>query len=265
VNNAQLARAVLQQIAYDLRAAVYEEPDDDSGSLDPAASTGGEDVGTDTGTGAGDGTGVTSTGDDTSTADDSTSDLTSSTVASVPGLYGNQSELRINVRGNFPHPLRYDAIVAAGSDPLVENLVSVDQVVTYYLRTSSAGELAGTPLESPLADQNQQTMILVRRVQKRAEAEYDSALGGSTMQQAGEQLLSDRVVALEFAYHDGYDWIDSWDSELDGGLPLAVQMTVTIADSSDQDSVITLDNIFQTKVALPTAVVPDDTASMEGF
>ena len=78
---------------------------------------------------------------------------------------------------------------------------------------------------------------------------------------AGEQLMSDRVVGLEFAYHDGFDWIGSWDSELDGGLPIAVQVTVTIADPSDDESVITMDNVFQIKVALPTAVLPDDTSA----
>ena len=161
VTNAQVARAVLQQIAIDLRSAIYEEADDASGSLDPEDSTTTADIG-DTGD-----TSTSSADGDTATSGETT-DLADSTIASVPGLYGNESQLRVDVHGNFPHPLRYDSIVQAGGDPLLENLVSVDQVVSYYLRSASSSELVGTPLESVTTDQSQQTTILVRRVQKRA-------------------------------------------------------------------------------------------------
>ena len=98
-----------------------------------------------------------------------------------------------------------------------------------------------------------QVTILVRRVQKRAEAELDSSIGGGTDSQRGEQLLSDHVVSISFQYHDGFGWTDSWDTELDG-LPLAIQLTVTVADPTDDESEITEDNIFRTTVAVPTAV-----------
>lgn len=259
VTNAHLGRAVLQQIATDLRGAIYEEPSDDSGSIAPDdGSSAGEDA-------AGAGAGAdTSTADDTATDDGGAEDLTTEAVSSVPGIYGTATELRLDVRGNFTHPLRYDAIVEAGGDPLLENLLSVDQVVTYYLRSASASELAGTPLEMPGGALNDQSLILVRRVQKRAEAEFESSIGGESFGGA-EQLLSDRVVAIEFAYHDGYDWTDSWDSELDGGLPLAVQVTVTVADPNDTDSEITMDNIFQIRVALPTAEAVDDSTLTGGI
>lgn len=268
VINSQLARAVLHRITADLQAAIYEEPEEDE-SLAPEGDLGGGLSATATETSS-TSAGTTATNSGTasegSPAESGTSaDLTTSSVATVPGLFGTLTELRIDVQGTFPHPLRYDAIVDAGGDPLVENLTSVDRVITYYLRTSSASELAGTPLESPDSRQNQQTMILIRRVQKRAEAELDAAIGGGTSASAGEQLLSDQVVGLEFNYHDGYDWTDSWDSEEMGGLPIAVQITVTIADPGDDQSVISEDNIFQAKVALPTAVIPDDTTSGEAY
>ena len=255
VTNAQFARAVLQQITGDLRSAIYEEPSEDEASLDPL-----DDTLADTADLEGDLPADETTSDLTDGVSTAALDLTNSTVAAVPGVYGNLTEVRIDVRGKIPFPLRYDTMVNAGADPITEGLLSVDRVITYYLRPATATELAGTPLEMPADDFGQDTTILVRRVQTRAEAAYESSLGGQASTQAGEQLLCDRIVALEFNYHDGYDWTDSWDSELQGGLPIAVQITITVADPNNEDAI---GSIFQTRVALPTAIYPDATATTE--
>jgi len=262
VSNAQIARAVLRVMADDIRATFTEEADDGNASLSAEGTEFADDISAGTGEGTAN-TNTTATDGETGVSDAS-ADLTNAAVASVPGVYGNESELRLDVRGAFAHPVRYDAIIEAGGDPFVNNLVSVDRVVTYYLRTSDPSELAGTPLESPAASTTDQSTILVRRIQKRAEAELDSAMSGGADAQSGEQLLSDYVVGLSFQYHDGLDWTDSWDSELDG-LPIAIQVTVTVADPTDDQSTINEDNIFRMTVALPTAAPSEDATTTTGI
>ena len=271
VSNAQIARAVLRVMADDIRATFTEEADDGNDSLAPedgtdgaGAAGAGEGAGTGEGAGADTGNTNTTATDGETGVSEASVDLTNTGVAAVPGVYGNTTELRLDVRGAFAHPVRHDAIVEAGGDPFVDNLVSVDRVVTYYLRTSDAFELSGTPLESPAASTDQAT-IFVRRIQKRAEAELDAEIGGVANAQTGEQLLSDRIVAIGFQYHDGLDWTDSWDSELDG-LPIAIQVTVTVvADPSDDEAVITEDNIFRITVALPMVAPTEDTETAAGI
>lgn len=263
VSNAQIARAVLRVVANDIRATFTEEADDGNDSLAPdegIGAAGGDAAAGGEGAGAG-ATSTTATDGETGVSEASV-DLTNAGVAAVPGVYGNTTELRLDVRGAFAHPVRHDAIVEAGGDPFVDNLVSVDRVVTYYLRSSDAFELAGTPLESPIASSDQ-AIIFVRRIQKRAEAELDAAIGGVANAQSGEQLLSDRIVAIGFQYHDGLDWTDSWDSELDG-LPIAIQVTVTVVtDPSDDEEVITEDNIFRITVALPMVAPSEDSTATD--
>lgn len=260
VVNAQVARVILQRIATDLRGAYLAQEEATNDSL--AIGDGTDDLAADGGLG----TDVDASGS-TDEAFDATLDLTGSTVQVQPGLYGNATELQVDVLGQFAKPIRYDMLVDAGVDPLSANLLSEPKVITYYLRSADDSELIGTPLESIILSDSGRKMILSRRVQTRAQAVFDTASVGIGNMQAGEQLLSDQVVSIEFAYHDGYDWLDSWDSSLMGGLPVAVNITLTIVDETATDnsdnSTLTQDNVFQQTVRIPAAeLLTDDTETM---
>jgi len=43
-----------------------------------------------------------------------------------------------------------------------------------------------------------------------------------------EELSLPEAVAMEFSYFDGTEWLESWDSESDGGLPKAIEITLTL-------------------------------------
>jgi hypothetical protein len=256
VVNAQVARVVLQRIADDLQASYYgsvTEGGDNAASSDlgggAAAGGEGDDLSADS---------------DLDAAIDPTADLTGSTVQSTPGVYGNQYELQIDVWGQFAKPVRFDMLTSAGVDPMSANLLSDPKTVTYYLRAADESELAGTPLQSVQGLSGRKT-ILARRMQSRAQATFDTNSIGVGDSQMGEQLLSDQVIAIEFAYHDGYDWLDLWDSSLNGGLPIAISITITVIDETATDNVdlneLTTDNIFQRIVRLPTAEMPEEDTS----
>lgn len=249
VVNAQTARVILHRIANDLRGA-YNPPDEGEGGGDLAPDAGGGDD-----LSAGDGT----TGTETEVSD-ATFDLASTTVQPTPGVYGNANEIQIDVFGQYANPVRYDMLTNAGFDPMASNLLSDPKVVTYYLRAADGSELSGTPLQSDGDSISVRKTILARRVQGRAQASYDTAMAGMGDAQSGEQMLSDQVVSIQFAYHDGYDWLDEWDSSLNGGLPVAVSITLTVVDEAATDSTdvntLTEDNIYTLTVRLPAAEAP---------
>ena len=252
VTNAQVARVILQRIATDIRAAYQaaEEEEPASSSLDDGTE------------GTEDGAATT----DTST--DTTADLTNATVQAVPGLYGNSAELQIDVLGSFAQPIRYDSLISSGVDALSANLLSDPKVVTYYVRTADDAELVGTPLEAvEQSSSSSRKSILVRRVQSRSAALFESAYGSSaTVGGGGEQLLSDQVISIQFEYHDGYGWTDIWDSSTMGGLPIMVRVTAAVTDAASAEesstTAISDENLYQVTVRIPAAEIPQDTTGL---
>ena len=75
--------------------------------------------------------------------------------------------------------------------------------------------------------------------------------------------MSDQVVFLQFTYFDGFDWLDSWDSSLDGGLPMAVNISIAVVSESEAADVdlnsLSTDSLFEQTVYLPTAELPETT------
>ncbi len=264
VAEAQVGRAVLRRIAEDVRGGFYPPADD---SADSSGAAGGA---TGSGTGAGgtgdaaggttDGTG--STGDSTFDSSDDTStvsateNIAGTAVQSSPGLYGNQYELQVDVSRD-PRPDQYDALVAAGIDPRVVNIGADLTTISYYMRPLGAGETAEASALSSSAGSSGN--VLIRRVVNRAEALLSTVLGDTGALSQGEQVLADDVLSIEFLYFDGLEWWTDWDSGLQGGLPMAVSITVVVAsgeartDSQSGSTDAIGGATYQLTVHLPTA------------
>ncbi|MCZ6658663.1 MAG: hypothetical protein O7C67_15330 [Gammaproteobacteria bacterium] len=260
VVNAQVARAVLQYMAKDIRFAMYSQAKDDGGG-------GSDDLSEGSGDGSGDdlGGGGDSLGNEDFIA---TADLTTNAVQPTPGLYGNAYELQVDVQGRFVRPVKYDTLAATGISLQSANLLSDPKTVTYYLRPSDPGELVGTPLQLFDATAEGQRSVLIRRVQSRAEAVYAATYGDAGSLVQGEQLLSDQIVSMTFAYFDGFEWLDEWDSAIYQGLPLAVQITIVVVDAEESAGGVpvdmTTDNLYQLTVNLPLADASGGSSSI-GF
>jgi len=57
-------------------------------------------------------------------------------------------------------------------------------------------------------------------------------LSSSTVE-PDEEVICRAVRGFDIKYYDGYDWTDYWDSSAqDNSLPLAVEVTITLADTS---------------------------------
>lgn len=254
VEEAMVARAVLRHIATDLRNAVLYEPIDVSGvqgmvegadldalggAIDSMGDTG--DAGGTDDRGMGD---VPDSGgtDDMSGAEDMSAGLdemaSENTVdiagtiepTSVPGLFGNQYELQVDV-SHLPRVDQYEAALTAMAQGATPDIVSDVKTVAYFLQTDESQAVSVGLADTPTAIGSG----LVRRQMDRAMTSFASQSGTLDPSAGGGSLLAPEVNYLEFRYFDGLEWQVEWDSEALGGLPVAIEITIGIDPTGGQN------------------------------
>ncbi len=251
---AQLARALLRRMADDLRAAVQYQVIDFS-SLQSVAPGGTEDLGDlplEDNPSDGDGdfeNGEQGAGEDPTggflpgedAAPSASQDIAATAApAAVPGVYGNQYELQIDV-SRLPRPDEYQGVMAldAGASPL--QIPSDVKTVSYFLRPPDDAQAAAPTTQGGFADEAPQGG-LVRRELDRAVARLASDSGDGALLDATGDVLAPEVTGLEFRYFDGTQWLFDWDSDAMGGLPAAVEIAIAITPrrflESDENSLL---------------------------
>lgn len=237
IRQTQLAAAVMQMIEDDLRATIHSEPIDTAPLATLLASSTG---------GGGNPTGDASAEDLAAAGLDSESDTTESgmtgdsagtmdlttgvAVLKTPGLIGNQFQIQLDL-SRLPRLEEYVQLLD-GSNTEIDDVPSDIKTVAYFVQ--EAGTLGG------VQDQLQQLTSgvlesddnggLVRRALDRAATNYATLNGNTvTLNQTGD-LLAPEIQAIEFQYWDGITWQLEWNSDEFGELPLAVQITLYMAD-----------------------------------
>ena len=246
VEEAQLARVLLCRIANDLRGAVPYDPLDIEGLVaEVAASTSGSaeevmaqygDTASPTGednSSPTDSSDKSSEGGQDSASEASGSELTedlgldettgsgeSALPRSVPGVYGESDWLQVDV-GRLPRLDQFDYLLAATAGSTTVDRLSDVKTITYYVipPENDAVDLSddGTELSGGL----------VRRELDRAVSSYGSE-SGQPDTDSDATPLAPEVSAIAFRYSDGTEWVDSWDSDEAGALPVAVEITLSI-------------------------------------
>jgi hypothetical protein len=298
IEEAQLARALLRRMADDIRGTVLHNPVDASklvpttsgtgttsategaasaetastagsasgASLDPtqiATTTGSSTTNGSTTDGS---TTMTDGSESGTTAVDDTTDLSTAAPQTTPGLYGNSTQLQIDV-SRLPRIDQYLAVAYqdntvanqnAGSTP-VDHLSDLRNVA-YYISSDSASisgnptSISGNSTMNPgSANSTQQTCSgLVRRDMDRASVLYASQTGATTDMNAAGKPIAPEVESIQFAYYDGTEWLSSWDSTQNGGLPLAVQITLAITRPANRNGEIPPPGVYSLLVSIPT-------------
>jgi prepilin-type N-terminal cleavage/methylation domain-containing protein len=302
LEESQLARAVLRIIADDIRGVVLPYEQDIStveslmsgtadSLLEQAGVGGGDITGPDVPEGGGEGgdAGMDPMGDaglgdatDLGAADEvsqNTVDLASgSTLPTQPGIYGNQYELQLDI-SRLP---RIDELQAAysTSDVMTEMDVPSDiKSVTYYVMSDQTG-YASTGLESAvsLSEERDPSIVgrgLVRRQLDRAVTQWAMTNGTTAGVINAGEVLAPEVIGIEFAYFDGLEWRTEWDSEAEGGSPMAIQIILAITSDEARGlpastnveegiQVTTEGNVryYHLVVHIPTAKPLEDTSDM---
>lgn len=258
IEQAQLARTLLRIIADDIRGSVASYEQDLSGveklladSAEGAASGALDDAGLE---------GIDEELDvDAFLEEDSTNTIdlaAGETLPSTPGIYGNQYELQIDV-SRLPRIHEYQQLLAVDPADAMLDLPSDVKTVTYYVQDSgllAAGEVAGPVPALGVTAQNG----LVRREMDRSVTQWALQNGNLTgMQQTGD-VIAPEVVGLEMSYFDGYEWRLEWDSEVEGTLPMAIQIVLVMKPPADPTTAgdVMLDestlNYYRLVVRIPT-------------
>jgi hypothetical protein len=149
-------------------------------------------------------------------------------LTTMPGIYGNQYELQIDV-SRLPRVDQYmQSPDARGS---LIDVPSDTKTVTYFVHTGI--DAASAAALDPLARSGTAaTSGLVRRQLDRAVTQAAILHGGAAgLMQAGD-LLAPEVVSIEFQYYDGLQWRWEWDTQVEQALPLAIQILLGVAPVS---------------------------------
>jgi hypothetical protein len=278
VRRVQLAAAVLQMLADDLRAAVHSEPFDASvlesflaaaagqaisQAIDPAAS---EVLGLDS-----DMLG-SAVLEEPSLPPEAMDLQTSMLTLQRPGLIGNQFELQFDI-SRLPRLEQWQQTLGATAGEVVD-VPSDLKTVTYYVQ--DPGNLSGVPDElqsylpvQTLAVGEAAPGGLVRRQLDRAANKWAiESTGTGSLLSTGE-LVAAEIAGLEFSYFDGLQWQPFWNSDQRQTLPVAIEIKLTMAPlSSDGESTLATDStarVFTQIIALPAGrPAPLDTMSTGG-
>ena len=297
IEEAQLARAVLRRIADDLRAVVVDRPIDFS-SVEQLAKL--SEAGS---------AGQSQGSADSEEADDSESAasqiVNSSLLPTTPGVYGNAYELQVDI-SRIPRYEEY-AVVEQYNDLQGMRLLSDVKTVSYFLLGQSglgASSLSTTSLSSSSrsassfsslngqsANNNSTNYAMLglppgqplqglgRRIVDRSATRYALNNADFSFLDQQTELFAPEVTFIQFRYFDGLQWLNEWDTEQLGGIPLAVEIVLAVqpreeatrdgllrqSPASSQESVWQLDpnHVYRLVVNLPAAELIDTTAATE--
>ena len=265
VRQAQLARAVLNMIAEDVRTTVRYQAFDTSGlaqllSSDSGsgggggsgggASSGGGGAGAGAGGGAGSssaassgaassGAAPSSGGSSSGGAGGSSSGSSESTTPAPlpPGIYGSSTSIEIDL-SRLPRPDEYYPKMANTSTGSIGDMPSDVKTVGYYVQSprtdgvlDSLGQLSQQAIGVNAAVATTPNGGLVRRSVDRAVTQYAYENGQSSQLQRTGDLIAPEVIALEFQYFDGTTWQTQWDGSQQG-LPHVVKITIAMQRES---------------------------------
>jgi len=228
VESAQLARALLDQIADDFASARLTAPAAGtafaSGSGQPAG--GGDQGSAGFGTGASTGAGFGAAGGTSPGA------TPPPTMATVQGVYGTADVVRIDrlplanwertarqvevqetsSAADLPVSVRYFFIDAKRMSP--EQLAQRGLSAVDVQDTSVAG----------LYRESQPTVAVA------AQGDATVPASGAASPDAAVELLAPEVASFALSYFDGQDFVEEWDAVRDGGLPRGVEIRLTLVE-----------------------------------
>ena len=246
VAEAQLARALLEKIARDIRNAVVSvrreslkvDTDGMAGTL-----FGSQASGVDSSSLAADAGYQLLDADSVTTQEDTMAGTT-------PGVYGDLEWLQIDT-ARLPRGENFQSkVTRAGTSPLADRL-SASKTVLYYLgEETGTGSRSTKEIDDALGalgysyERGLPKCGLYRREMDRLATEYMVNEGLETEQEEYDELLAPEVEAVEFLYFDPTlestsrtgtgqgDWVETWDTDENGGLPTAIRITIWIRRQS---------------------------------
>ena len=154
-----------------------------------------------------------------------------------------------------------DAETASDRDMISFVAIVEPRLNDYYMQLGELEELMDEEEENPLPsdlariiyyvganpeDETAESLLRVEATNLDVEELEDmmaELLGSAPSEEVQEELQSsilvDYVAGLNIRYFDGEDWVDMWDMEEAGGLPSAVELTLSITDADTREKTLT--------------------------
>jgi hypothetical protein len=152
---------------------------------------------------------------------DGESTASTSAATSVVGLYGTVNELRFDI-SRLPRVDQYQSLMAGG-DLSATDIPSDIKTVVYFVQDEGSALGGGAAPTSTGFGRG-----LMRAELDRAVSAWAEMNGDTTSAYSSAKLLAEEVTAIEFQYFDGTAWTEEWDSGEMGGLPVAVEIFLTL-------------------------------------
>lgn len=239
----QVARAVFARLSTDIRSVQFVAPDLETAELEDS-----EDA------------------EDAEDSEDleSTSSSDLSLIGSL-GVIGTATRLTLHV--SKPVPPRKFSVSDDGDSVLFE---SEQRSVTWFLADFSGGELEGMAagrfsddpaiIAAGLLDNQVDgaPLGLARADVDRLAGTIDDPSDSEGLMAESAEFLAPEVESLTFRYFDGVDWVDEWDSELQGAIPAAIEITLGFVPPDPDDplqaaAADAIPSTYRFVVALPVA------------
>ena len=223
VEEARLAHSLLRRIADDIRGAVQYDPQRADEILKAATGSSSSSAASDISQAA------EELGVDSGTAEQLASSVSqyasnlaeTTTLPPVAGLYGNRYELQVDV-SRLPRIDQLGQSIVPTDDGTSLDRLSDMKTVTYYV-VGLGGAVGGPTLGGA------QGTGLIRRELDRAVTAFAAEMGSLSSIDMNLWPIAPEVVAIEFWYTDGSQWYEYWDSVERQGLPVAIEVTLYIA------------------------------------
>ncbi len=211
VERSQIARALLSQIAADIRSTVYrvEEASSSTSTTDTSAAGTGDDT------------------TDTSDVDTTLTEFTDPAAAfstNATGVFGDNQSLTLHIS-------RPTSSRESPTGDLSTSLMQGDlKSVSYFLAGGESG--LASSLSNPLSEvQTDDGIEGLARMSGDRFAVIQAADAGESADVASQvRLLAPEINFLSFDYHDGYEWLTEWDSSMEQRLPHAIGVTIGFRD-----------------------------------
>lgn len=203
IERKQVARSVLNMIAKDIRAAIQYKPGDYSGleaqfaASQPAAP-----------------------GEEGEEQEDSGL-IDEEQVSFRPAMLGSETVIMMDI-SRLPRLDQYNPMMATAVDR-ASSPSDVKSLAYFFSSQDMQQDASQIQFNEARAPGG-----LFRREIDRAVAAYMGDFDMVSNPDEYTKLVASEIAEINFQYFDGEDWQSSWDSEEDGGFPLAIEMIIVI-------------------------------------
>lgn len=232
IEQAQLARAILQKMSADIRCAVAPS-EDEGGSSSSSSSSSSSAGGSSSGTGGQSGG---TSGTESETAAFQIVDPSAAYSKEVIGVVGDLQTVVLTICRPTRTPNVAPTAELTTAPPLSDM-----KSVSYFLATDGGEGLSGTVAElyaslgGGSAGINGVRGLARLEGDRLAIAKADETSQLDTLAER-TKLIASEVQSLQFRYSDGYEWFETWDGTI-SGLPRAIEVTIGIPDGEIKTSI----------------------------